>query len=109
MKRSEPTEAHQEESKRLLALWDIRRTLSQAEFGRAFNVGNQSYVWQCLHGKVILNLKTAMAFATHLRCPLYAFSTRLDDELAVYVNFDNEQRALIATDRLFTRRELDEP
>lgn len=103
MKRQTPSEEHKQESKYLLAIWNINRKLTQAEFGTAFNLGNQSYVRQCLNGEVMLNLKAAMAFASHLNCLVSDFSPRLDDELAKIVNFDMDQKALRANRKLFTR------
>ena len=94
---------HKEESKCLLAIWIAKRKLTQAEFGALFNLGNQSYVPQCLNGEVMLNLKAAIAFASHLNCLISDFSPRLDDELAKIVNFDADQKALRANSKLFTR------
>ena len=106
MKRKPPTEEQLQESKKLKALWDINKKTSQAQFGKQFDLGNQAYVTQCLNGKVRLNLKSAMAFAAHLNVHLSEFSPRIDDELAKIVDFDNYQKSILVTRKLFTRRKL---
>ena len=105
MKRSKPpTEEHIAESQRLHAIWKEKTTLSQTQFGKQYALGIQSYVHQCLTGKTILTLKAGIAFARHLNCHLSEFSPRLDDELAKLVDFDNEQKALLVTNKLFSKR-----
>lgn len=85
-------------------IWDRKAKISQAKFGKEFDLGNQAYVHQCLSGKVALNLKAAMAFSSHLNCVISDFSKRLDDELAVIVNFDMDQKCrLFQRQKLFTR------
>ena len=103
MKKKPPGKKYVEESKQLHEIWKVRTKLSQAEFGRRYNVGNQSYVHQCLTGEVALTFKVAMAFARHLNCLLGDFSPRLDMELINIVNFDAEQRTIRANSKLFTR------
>lgn len=110
MKRKPTTLINIEESKKLREIWDRNAKLSQAEFGKEFNLGNQAYVQQCLSGKVALNLKAAMAFASHLNCVISDFSERLDDELAVIVNFDMDQKCrLFQRQKLFTRNIIRSP
>jgi hypothetical protein len=105
MKRKPPTEDQLLEGRKLKELWDINKKTSQAEFGKQFDLGNQAYVGQCLHGKVRLNLKAGMAFASHLNVHLSEFSPRLDDELAKIVDFDNDQKSILITRKLFEARE----
>ena len=92
-----------EESKALSELWKAKAKLSQTQFGIQFQLGNQSYVHQCLTGKVDLNIKSAMAFARHLNVHVSEFSPRLDDEIAKIVDFSMEQLAITAQKRMFTR------
>jgi transcriptional regulator with XRE-family HTH domain len=103
MKRQIPSEEHKEESYRLQIIWRFRKKISQKEFGKQYELGNQSYIAQCLNGKVILNLKAAIAFAKHLNCLISDFSPRLDDELSEIVNFDMDQKCLRANQKLFNR------
>ena len=103
-KSTPPNKEHIAESEKLYAIWRAKTTLSQTQFGAQYALGNQSYVHQCLTGKTILTLKAGIAFAKHLNCHLSEFSSRLDDELARLVEFDNEQKALLVTNRLFSRR-----
>jgi hypothetical protein len=103
MKNRVPSEENKNESARLKALWDSNKKISQAEFGKRYSLGNQSYITQCLNGKVVLNLKAGMVFAWHLNCLLKDFSVRLDDELARIVKFDMDQKCLQANKKLFRR------
>lgn len=105
-KKKQPTEQQIEESKKLYAIWNSKTKLSQAEFGKLYDIGNQSYVHQCLTGEVALTFKVAMAFARHLNCLLDEFSPRLDFELIKIVNFDAEQRTIRANKKLFTRNQI---
>jgi hypothetical protein len=106
MKRKPLTEDQLQEAQKLKALWDINKKTSQAQFGKQFDLGGQTYVAQCLHGKVRLNLKSGMAFAAHLNVHLSEFSPRLDDELAKIVDFDNDQKSILITRKLFSKRKL---
>ena len=104
MKRKPTTKENIEESKKLLKIWEANKKCSQAIFGKQYGLGGQAYIHQCLHGKVALNLKAAMAFASHLGCIISDFSPRLDDELAVIVNFDMDQKCrMFQRQKLFTR------
>jgi hypothetical protein len=104
MKRKPVTIENIAESQQLRDLWDKKKILTQTEFGKQFDVGNQSYVNQCLTGRVALTLKVGMAFARHLNCHLAEFSPRLDDELAALVDFATDQRALLHANKLFSVR-----
>ena len=104
MKRKPTTLTNLEESKKLREIWDKNAKMSQAKFGKEFDLGGQAYVYQCLAGKVALNLKAAMAFCSHLNCVISDFSERLDDELAAIVNFDTDQKCRLSQrQKLFTR------
>jgi hypothetical protein len=104
MRKKPPSPAHVAESQRLVLIWAEKTKLSQAEFGKQFDVGNQSYVHQCLTGRVMLTLKVGIAFARHLNCHLSEFSPRLDDELAKLVDFATDQKALLLTNKLLSLR-----
>ena len=104
MKRKPTTLINLEESRKLREIWEKNSKISQAKFGKEFDLGGQSYVYQCLSGKVAINLKAAMAFCSHLNCVISDFSERLDDELAAIVNFDTDQKCrLFQRQKLFTR------
>jgi hypothetical protein len=104
LKRKPTTLVNWEESRKLREIWDRKAKTSQAKFGKDFDLGGQAYVHQCLTGKVVLNLKAAMAFSSHLDCVISDFSQRLDDELAAIVNFDTDQKCrLFQRQKLFTR------
>ncbi len=69
-----------EEARRLKEIWDradvsVRGT--QAEFGDAHSIGNQSAVGQFLRGETPLSLKAAKGFAKGLGCKIADFSPRL--------------------------------
>ena len=69
-----------EEAKRLKEIWDgadvsVRGT--QADFGDAYSIGNQSAVGQFLRGETPLSLKAAKGFARGLSCKIADFSPRL--------------------------------
>ena len=98
------TAENKEESRRLCSIWDKKSSLSQCDFGKQFDVGNQSYVSQCLRGRVVLTMKVGIAFARHLNCHLSEFSPRLDDELTALVDFANDQNALLITNKLLFAR-----
>lgn len=104
MKRKPTSDEQKEESRKLYEIWKAKSSLSQSEFGKRYEVGIQGYIHQCLTGKVMLNLKSAMAFARHLNCHVSEFSPRLDDEIAKIVEFDTDQKAIMAGRRLFDRR-----
>lgn len=104
LRKSIVTQENIEESCALLKLWNANRKLSQTEFGKQFKVGCQSYVAQCLHGKVALTLRVSIAFCQHLNCHLTEFSPRLQEELNKYISFDFDQNALLTTNKLFEQR-----
>jgi len=77
------TSLHQEESRRLRALWDARKErLTQAEFGHIYEIGSQAAVGQFLNGHAAISLKAAKGFARGLGCEISAFSERLAKEAA---------------------------
>lgn len=80
-KKSKISEENRRESAALLSIWNAKHTLSQTDFGEAYGLGNQSNVGHYLHARNPLNLKAAMAFATHLDCEIADFSPRLAREL----------------------------
>jgi hypothetical protein len=80
-KKAKITDENRVESAALLAIWQAKHTLSQADFGEAYGLGNQSNVGHYLHARNPINLKAAMAFAAHLECEVSAFSPRLAREL----------------------------
>lgn len=70
----------QEEARRLREIWgkvDASQRGTQADFGEAHSVGNQSAVGQFLRGKTALSLKAAKGFAKGLGCQIADFSPRL--------------------------------
>jgi hypothetical protein len=81
-RKSKVTDETREESRRLKAIWDERKTLSQDLFGEQFEIGNQGAVWQFLNGVTALSLKAARGFARGLRCQIADFSPRLAAEAA---------------------------
>lgn len=83
-KKAKITEEHREEARKLKALWDDgRQRRTQAVFGEAYGVGNQSNVGHYLNARNPLNLASAKAFATELKCSIEDFSPRLAKELAL--------------------------
>ena len=69
-----------EEARRLKEIWDAAdpaRRGTQAEFGEAHLIGNQSAVGQFLRGETPLSLKAAKGFAKGLACKIADFSPRL--------------------------------
>lgn len=69
------------EASRLRELFDLRATVSQAEFGRRFEIGSSSMVWQYLNARRKLNLDAAIKFAQGLQVKLSELSPRLAAEL----------------------------
>lgn len=72
------------ESVRLRELWESRSHPPQAEFGEAYDIGNQSAVSQFLRGQAPLSLKAAKGFAAGLNCRIEDFSPRLAQEAASF-------------------------
>jgi hypothetical protein len=105
MKRKPTTDEQKEESRKLYELWKAKSSLSQIQFGKRYGLGGQGYIHQCLTGKVAITLRVGVAFATHLNCHLSEFSPRLDSEVSKIVEFDTEQKAIMAGRRLFDRRQ----
>jgi hypothetical protein len=68
---------NKEEAAKLRALWESRSHPSQAEFGQAYDIGNQSAVGQFLRGETPLSLNAARGFARGLGCQIGDFSPRL--------------------------------
>ncbi|MDR0771469.1 MAG: S24 family peptidase [Burkholderiales bacterium] len=71
-----------EEAKALRELFTTGTDLSQAAFGKAFDIGTQGMVWQYLHADTALNLEAALKFARGLKCSVADFSPRLAEILA---------------------------
>ena len=65
----------------MFALWEAKHTLTQAEFGKLYDLGKQANVGHYLKARNPLNLKAATAFAQHLQCEISEFSPRLYAEL----------------------------
>lgn len=86
-----------EEARALRTLFDQRTTLSQAEFGKAHDIGSAPMVWQYLNGKRHLNLKVACKFAQALGTPLSTLSPRLHAELkqAIQMSGIDSRQALL--------------
>lgn len=80
-KKSKITDENRAESAALLSIWKEKHTLSQHDFGEAYDLGNQSNVGHYLHARSQINLKAALAFAAHLECKVADFSPRLAREL----------------------------
>ena len=76
-KRSKITDEHREEARKLKALWDARALRTQAQFGEAFSLGNQSNVGHYLNARSPLNLSAALAFSKELGVEISEFSPRL--------------------------------
>lgn len=64
----------QDDAARLKRLYNERTSLSQAEFGARFDIGNQGAVWQYLNGRRPLNMKAAKGFASGLGVNIEEFS-----------------------------------
>lgn len=83
-RRKPVTEENKAESKRLTAIWEqSRHGLTQADFGRLYDIGGQGAVSQFLNGTVALSLKAAQGFAQGLWCSISDFSERLAEEASV--------------------------
>ena len=80
-KRSKITEEHRREAARLKSLWDARAKMTQAAFGEAYALGNQTNVGHYLHARSALNIKAASAFAAELNCEIREFSPRIAEEM----------------------------
>lgn len=80
-KRSKVTEEHLQEAAALKALWDSRPHRTQAVFGEAYGLGNQSNVGHYLSGRISLNPKAAAAFARELGVKVSDFSPRVARQL----------------------------
>lgn len=81
----EKTKTQGEDARRLKARWDeIPRDapggLSQEEFAARYGI-TQSAVSQYLHGKIPLNMTTAIKFAIHLNCKVVDFSPTIATEI----------------------------
>lgn len=81
-RRAKVTPETKAEAVRLRKLWDERSHPTQAEFGDAYGIGNQSAVGQFLRGDTPLSLKAARGFAIGLQCNVEDFSPRLAAEAA---------------------------
>ncbi len=72
----------EQEAQALRAIFDIRVTMSQGEFGKMHDLGSASMVWQYLSGHRPLNLAAAIKFAAGMQVQIDAFSPRLAAEVA---------------------------
>lgn len=79
-KKATITDEHRAEAARLKPLWQSRKSLGQAEFGKLYGIGGQGAVSNYLNGLSALNLKAARAFSDHLGCQISEFSPRLAKE-----------------------------
>lgn len=77
-RRAKVTEVHLAEAARLRMLWDSRpgERMSQAEFGEAYGIGNQSAVYQFLSGRTPLSFKAALGFIAGLQAAGHNISLR---------------------------------
>jgi len=69
--------SHEEDAKRLRALFVERSKLSQMAFGERYELGSQGMVSQYLLGKRPLNIDAAMKFAEGLGCTIDDISPSL--------------------------------
>ncbi|WP_183025655.1 hypothetical protein [Variovorax sp. UMC13] len=75
------TDEHRAEAAALSAIWDKKKTMSQAAFALKYGIGSQGAVGNFLAGTSALSLKAAKGFATGLQCDISDFSPRLAKEL----------------------------
>jgi len=81
---------------RLRNLYDERapKGMSQAEFGAAYDIGNQSMVSQYMTGHRPLNIEAAAKFAKGLRCTIRDISPEMAQSLEVDIMPMLGERAL---------------
>ncbi len=65
----------------LKRLYEERVQLSQAEFGKKYEIGSQSMVAQYLTGKRPLNIEAAAKFARGIGCTIYDISPEMAEAL----------------------------
>lgn len=71
-----------EDAQRLKTLFKERSTLTQAEFGAKYGIGNQGYVWQLMNGRRPLNFDVVQKFAGGLGVTIDEISPRLAQQVA---------------------------
>jgi len=70
------------------------KEMTQADFGKAYGIGTQGMVWQCLSGRCPLNIEIAAKFARGLRCTIRDISPEMADALEAEIVPMLGQRAL---------------
>lgn len=84
MAKSKPlTQEQAEDSRRLKALWEEKKPMTQEAFAEAYGLGTQGNVTQYLNGHIPLNLEAAIRFAGGLSVPVETISPRLAKVLAM--------------------------
>ena len=82
MPASPPVVVREAEAAKLLALYEERNKLTQAEFADLVGFSSGAMVWQYLHNHRPLNVLAAARFARGLRVNIDQFSPRLAREAA---------------------------
>lgn len=81
MKKSTMTTWQIEDAERLSAIWEKKKTMSQAEFGATTGIGTQGMVHQYLAGLAPLNLSAVGKFAAGLDVLIDDISPTLADQI----------------------------
>jgi transcriptional regulator with XRE-family HTH domain len=81
MKKSKMTQWQVDDARRLSAIWERKKTMSQAEFGATTGIGTQGMVHQYLAGLTPLNLSAAGKFAAGLGVLIDEISPTLADQV----------------------------
>lgn len=81
MKKSTMTTWQIEDAERLSAIWEQKKTMSQAEFGATTGIGTQGMVHQYLAGLTPLNLSAVGKFAAGLDVLIDDISPTLADQI----------------------------
>jgi len=79
--RTKTPSLHDDDARRLRALFAERSTLSQMAFGQRYDLGTQSMVSQYLLGRRPLNIDAAMKFADGLGCTINDISPSLAEKI----------------------------
>lgn len=106
------TAENRAESRRLKALFEefqkrSKPRISQGKFGLDHGIGTQGFVWQCINGRIAMNVEHAVKWAEALGRSVEDFSPRLARELeerASAAHYASERAPLYISDPL--EREL---